>query len=462
MDFPPAEPGIDADLALVAAWMANQRWFANKGALPILEELGQWELPSPVPGVRYVTHLLLDHTPGKPLLYQVPLAYRREQLEGVGALGLSRGEWVYDAPHDVEYVRALLRMLAAGQEVTGVAIWALGGRGPAAIPFDADSVALRTRVLSGEQSNTSIIAEWPGTSTLPVICKLFRAIHHGDNPDVELQGALAAAGSPAVPRAAGHVIAEWPDRGRASGRARGHLAFAQEFLPGAEDAWRVALEAAGAGIDFTERAALLGVATAGVHATLAVTLGTRPVDDADIDDVLEQMSGRLELAIAEAPALEQHRAALEEVLRLARTAVWPAQQRIHGDLHLGQVLDVPGRGWVLVDFEGEPLRPMHERSRLDSPLRDVAGMLRSFDYVAGSLAVTAGVDAREWAAAARAAFADGYSEASGIDLGRSRALLDAFEADKALYEAVYEVRNRPEWLPIPLAAIERISTRVPG
>ncbi|MGX5681213.1 maltokinase N-terminal cap-like domain-containing protein [Schumannella luteola] len=459
MTIPPAEPGSGAELSLVGSWMATQRWFANKGAQPVLDEIGRWELPAPA-GARFVTHLLLDHTPGKPLLYQVPLAYRRELPEGATPIGRTGDEWVLDAPHDPEYVSALLGMLAGGAEHRGTATWALGARSPAAVPFDAGSPALRSRVLSGEQSNTSIVAEWPGTGALPVICKIFRAIHHGENPDVELQGALAAAGSPVVPRAVGHVIAEWPDRGQPTGRARGHLAFAQEFLPGAEDAWRVALESASAGNDFSARARALGIATAGVHATLASALASRPADQADIEDTLESMSRRLETAIAEIPALGAHRTALEDVLRLARSTSWPALQRIHGDLHLGQVLDVPGRGWVMVDFEGEPLRPMVERSRLDNPLRDVAGMLRSFDYVAGSLAVTAGIDASEWARAARLAFAEGYSEASGDDLGERHPLVDAFEADKALYEAVYEVRNRPAWLPIPLAGIERIAARV--
>jgi predicted trehalose synthase len=189
---------------------------------------------------------------------------------------------------------------------------------------------------------------------------------------------------------------------------------------------------------------------------------TRPAGPEDIAEALAQMAGRLAAAIAEVPDLARHKSALVDVLALARNAEWPAQQRIHGDLHLGQVLDVPGRGWVMVDFEGEPLRPMRERSRLDNPLRDVAGMLRSFDYVAGSLSVTSGVDAREWSATARAAFAEGYGEASGLDLTANRAVLDAFEADKALYEAVYEARNRPSWLPIPVAAIERLATRVVG
>jgi predicted trehalose synthase len=101
---------------------------------------------------------------------------------------------------------------------------------------------------------------------------------------------------------------------------------------------------------------------------------------------------------------------------------------------------------------------MHERSGLDSPLRDVAGMLRSFDYVAGSLAVSGSPrDARDWAAAARAAYSSGYSAASGRDIRGNGALIDAFELDKALYETVYEARNRPDWLPIPVGAIERLT-----
>ena len=122
------------------------------------------------------------------------------------------------------------------------------------------------------------------------------------------------------------------------------------------------------------------------------------------------------------------------------------------------MLAAPGRGWVLVDFEGEPLRPMHERSRLDSPMRDVAGMLRSFDYVAGSLEVsgTAPTGIADWVDRARAAFEAGYSEASGRDLAENRALVDAFETDKALYETVYETRHRPGWVEVPLRAVGRL------
>ena len=150
---------------------------------------------------------------------------------------------------------------------------------------------------------------------------------------------------------------------------------------------------------------------------------------------------------------------------------------MHGDYHLGQVLQVPGRGWVLLDFEGEPMRPMGERSAPDLALRDVAGMLRSFDYVEGSLTLarsqTTGLDAdargldaqedasddraRAWAVSARTAFLAGYRAGSGAP--PEGALLDALELDKAVYEAIYEARHRPAWLPIPLAAVARLATR---
>jgi predicted trehalose synthase len=146
------------------------------------------------------------------------------------------------------------------------------------------------------------------------------------------------------------------------------------------------------------------------------------------------------------------------VLSSAAGDEWPRFQRIHGDLHLGQVLLVPGRGWVLLDFEGEPLRPMDERSEPDSPLRDVAGMLRSFDYVAGTLELEGGDGAagRVAADAARAAYLEGYAAGIGEPVETHARLLAAFELDKALYECVYEVRNRPDWLPIPERAVHRL------
>ena len=138
-------------------------------------------------------------------------------------------------------------------------------------------------------------------------------------------------------------------------------------------------------------------------------------------------------------------------------------QRIHGDYHLGQVLDVPDRGWVLLDFEGEPLRPISERSDPDLALRDVAGMLRSFDYAAhqaesGDLPpAQARAWGQAWAARCREDFCLGYADVHGQDPRDHPALLVALELDKALYEVVYEARNRPDWIDVPLRAVARLT-----
>src|ERR1019366_1103218 len=137
---------------------------------------------------------------------------------------------------------------------------------------------LASRVLVGEQSNTSIIMDMVdtlGAPMKPLICKLFRVLQGGQNPDVVVQSVLSAAGSSRVPSSVGYVCGQWPDAASAGGVATGHLAFAQEFLPGVEDAWRVALAAVASGADFSEQARSLGQASAQVHATLAQTMGTR-------------------------------------------------------------------------------------------------------------------------------------------------------------------------------------------
>jgi maltokinase len=455
----------DADLPeSLSDWVAEQRWYADKGSVPRFERIGGWQIDGD--GVTITTHYLLAHGQGRATLYQVPLTERAAPIEDatlVDTIDTPAGlRYRYDATTDAAYAATLLqlmldeRQLDAGTDAEPVA----GHRQPGAPDIRVTSA----RILSGEQSNTSIICQV--SSGNPVIIKVFRALHHGDNPDVELQSAIAAAGSSLVPTSVGSLSGSWSDTGRPEGRAHGDLAFAQEFLPGVEDAWRVALDAAESNTDFRERAHALGVATAEVHAVLATALPTKPTEPADVSAILRSMRGRLAMAEAEVPALRDVHSRIEEIFAAAEAAVWPPLQRIHGDYHLGQVLWVKDRGWVLLDFEGEPLRPMDERSVPDITLRDVAGMLRSFDYVAGSVELGAtvidGADTppvAEWAAAARTAFTEGYVERSGADLLAHRELLDAFELDKALYETVYEARNRPGWLAIPTDAIQRLLLR---
>lgn len=446
----------------VAPWMARQRWYAAKGGTPSLRTIARSD--DVTDEVRVVTAFVIDDAATGAVLYQVPTTEHRHPVpeleharidtpydatgpdatgpDATGPDAPAPGSATYDGPHDLAYARWLLGRIDAGAE-------SLTPIGP----------VRSARVLRGEQSNTSIICETEHSGI--VIVKVFRVLHHGDNPDVTTQQALSAAGSSRVPRVFGALRGTWPDTGRADGVASGHLAFAQEFLPGLDDAWRVALTDARNGDSFAAGAERLGAALAEVHATLADVMPTEPATSDRVRSALDTMSARLETAAAEVPAIAEHADDVRAVYARAAEADWPALQRIHGDLHLGQVLSAPEpRGWVFLDFEGEPLRPLHERSLPDVPLRDVAGMLRSFDYVAGALAHDDDpVDAAAWAAEARSAFLGGYERGIGVDLRDHRAVLDAFELDKAVYEVVYEARNRPTWVGIPVAAVTRLVAR---
>ncbi|HEY1531383.1 MAG TPA: phosphotransferase [Galbitalea sp.] len=439
-----------AELALpepLLEWIPRQRWYAGKGQGASLTRRGGWTITPE--DAEILTHYVLDRQPSGATLYQVPLTRRGIPLEGVAPIWNDESGYYYDAPHDPAYVEAILRLIVTESETGGTRGHRQPGSGTVRI--------LDSSVLRGEQSNTSIICRVDGGS--PIIVKVFRALHAGDNPDVVLQSAISAAGSSLVPASVGYVSGEWPDRAQPNGTAHGSLAFAQEFLEGAEDAWRTALRAATAGEDFSLRARRLGSATAELHQTLAAAMPTREPEQADIDRLLAGMSARADSALGAVPDLERYRGAIEATIAAVRSTPWPRLQRIHGDFHLGQVLAV-GDAWVMVDFEGEPLRPMAERSELDLAVRDVAGMLRSFDYVAGAVlhsgAPETELSPTEWARSARLAFLAGYAESSTTGSTDS-GLLDALELDKALYEAVYEARNRPDWLGIPVEAVQRLA-----
>lgn len=447
---------MDTTQELLATWMPHQRWYSAKGRTPALRIVAAWESSDPriTDAVRVRTLLVADDSAQPATVYQVPVVERPTstvRAEPDRVIGSPRtGTTLVDGPSDEAYAAALLRLVTRGGEEHGPEAGVRGIPLPSAPAPDG----YRPEVLRGEQSNTSIVYHGP-EGTTPIIVKVFRQLHPGLNPDIELQTALARSGSPYVPAAIGALTGWWP--GSAS---EGSIAFAQEFLPGVRDAWVVALRAATSGEDFAAPARELGVATAAVHRSLAELFGAAPASADEQALLTGAWHRRLAVAIAELPGLAGSRERIEAVYDRATRTVWPALQRVHGDFHLGQAILVPGRGWRLLDFEGEPLRPMTERVRPDLALRDVAGMLRSFDYVAGSVRRAhpdrPRIAARAWADAARTAFLGGYAAESGADLDAHRALQDALELDKAVYEAIYEARNRPDWVEIPTQAIARL------
>ena len=452
---------------LLAPWLPDQRWYAAKGGgLPELSPGGDIRL-TPVPGdagdgdvavdVRFVRATTPD---GVTVTYQVPLTCRAEPEPGLehALIGVVDGRYVYDGPHDPAFLRALLRLLAdRGEAWSGDG--AVFGRARAVRPPGgwAPAPDARASVLAGEQSNTSVVVR----GDRPMIVKLFRVLAPGDNPDVVIQTSLARAGSTRVPVPAGWLEGWWP--GPDGGvPVRGHLAYACEFLSGSEDAWRVATRAVAAGESFAEEARELGATTAAVHLGLARALPTRVADPRVLGALADGLLARVDWAVDAVPALRPYTAAARARVDAVRTVRGtPDLQQVHGDYHLGQVLHHAERGWIVLDFEGEPLRPLSERLAPDLALRDVAGMLRSFDYAARHASL--GTDdsdgsaaAQAWAVQCREAFLDGYGAAVGRDPREDDVLLGALELDKALYEAVYETRNRPDWAVIPLEAVQRL------
>ena len=226
-----------------------------------------------------------------------------------------------------------------------------------------------------------------------------------------------------------------------------------------EDGSAEIVRAAEAGGDFAGEAHRLGIATAQVHADLAAAFGTDELGQDALAELTEQMFRKLDLAKAAVPEIGRYaEKAGDAYSQLAKLKGPFPVQRVHGDYHLGQVLRTE-TGWVVLDFEGEPATPLAQRRARSSPLRDVAGMLRSFDYAARhqlighpEQAALSGA-ARDWVRRNASAFCAGYAEAGGLDPAANDVLLRALQLDKAVYEVLYEARHRPSWLPIPLDSL---------
>jgi maltokinase len=384
-------------------------------------------------------------TDGTTALYQVPFGVRPlEQterfLEGKGRSLLGDADTddgavlVYDALVDPELAIEFVHHIAPGEHVEHV------------------------RSLNVEQSNTSVVYDER------LIMKLFRRVPDGPNPDVEVTEALARVGFENISA----PVSSWRKDGR-------DLAVVRQFLEGGTEGWQLALtslrdmydsrlDPADAGGDFAPEARRLGEITANMHVALAKAFGVQDGDGAEWAATMLDNLGHSSARNLDAAAIAQ---AYEGLRALEDTG---KSIRVHGDYHLGQTMRIDS-GWYILDFEGEPAAPLEERRAPSSPLRDVAGMLRSFHYASHVALVERGAEAADdddlralgvrWEEHVAASFLSGYAQVDEVtkllpesDEANS-VVLDAFIVAKAVYEVGYELAHRPDWVRIPLEAIAR-------
>lgn len=445
-----------------SAYLARQRWYAGSEAAIVTIEPLPWILdPATGFGVRFE----LVHVQGEDgiRIYNVPASCRREPFPGLdGALmAVEDGVYVYDAMLDAHARSALL----SGFLRTPGLRTPVGGTQMGGVIYEVDAplqLTARTATvpLVAEQSNTSVIV---GDDLL---WKLFRIVGPGRNPDIEVGRALTATGAPEIA-----PVRAWISAPADSGRGSIDLAMLYDYYPTATDGWDSARasfrdlradpdhSAAQAGGDFAAESARLGAAVASVHGLMS-GLATAEREDTALTELSSRLLSRFNEAMGVAPELSRWSGAAQVAYAELNALTDPFRvQRVHGDLHLGQTLRTVD-GWKVFDFEGEPAKPLADRARLDSPLRDVAGMLRSFDYAprsvlmqVGDESTTAKARAAEWSARNCEAFLHGY----GIgESPTAYVLLRCYQIDKAAYEVAYEAQHRPAWSGIPLDALERL------
>jgi maltokinase len=452
---------VDKVVTELPAWLPGQRWFAGKDRPVTVVRPVSW---TPLrDGDPMLLHLVVEVIQDdRSEQYQLLIGCGSQLPEHLGASWLGNGDGLvcYEAAGDADLTATLLDLMVDGGRV-----------GPLTFEHEPDVTLtgdLRARPVIAEQSNTSLVF---GSQ---YILKLYRKLAPGLNPDLKLHRALRGVGSDHIAPPLGSIS------GDLGGTEPTTVAMLQQFVGDAVDGWAMAttsvrdlmaepdLGASEVGGDFAGEAQRLGHAVATVHAELRTALGQHEVDADEFERTVAAMARRLDAVAARVPELvpmvPSLRAAFEKV-REVKAPVY--MQFIHGDLHLGQVLRT-ANGWLLIDFEGEPAAPPAERGVLRSPLRDVAGMLRSFDYAAHQMLVGLTEEdehltenALGWSRRNRAAFCDGYAEVDVESIGDPRAhgdLLRAFELDKAVYEVAYEHANRPEWLAVPLSSISRLTT----
>jgi maltokinase len=441
-------------------WIVAQRWFASK-----TREVAHIDVVDAV-ALRVETPLLVlclveaRFPAGTHETYQMPLGLRPVHDGWSDRVILETEGWVvYDALADPAHGRELLHRMRSNTELQSgqdefIFRWAesagagLGG-------------TVDVRPVGVEQSNSSIVF---GED---LILKAFRRLEPGVNPELELLRFLSARGFEHIAPLAGWYEVE----GRLLDATLGIL---QEYLANARDGWKLALDELHSDPEgLLNRLHALG----GVIGQLHAALGSDATDPAfspdepsaealsiltaDVDEQIERVFLDLPEIEALAPIRGRGQDVRERLAALSHVGVGGRVIRTHGDLHLGQTM-LSERGWVVLDFEGEPARPLPERRLKRSPLRDVAGMLRSFSYAtAGSRLLRRHEPPDGWEERARERFLDGYHgsvDRSLLPPGQQAAdqLLAVFELEKAVYELRYELNNRPEWVSIPVAGILRL------
>jgi maltokinase len=436
-----------------------QRWFGSKSEEVIHAHVLDAAMLHPEPLLLAAALAEVRFQPGTHELYQLLLGFRPVDEEWADdVIGESDGYTAYDALADPALARELVRLMARNATLeAGDGVFEF--RAVAGGMLDGDLGEIRRS--DAEQSNTSVIF---GDR---LILKAYRRLEAGLNPELEMLRFLTLRGFENIPPLGGFYAYVGKPLNTT-------LGIVQEFVPNAPDGWALALDALrNEPESFPPRLRRLGEVTGSMHTCLAADASdpafapeepsqeALPLLVATVDEEIEQLF----LDLPDLPVLEPVRGRGEEIRERLRqiSAVGPTGRMIrhHGDYHLGQVLW--GRDdWVILDFEGEPARSLAERRRKRSPLRDVAGMLRSFAYAASAAELAGGSPAPDgWEGRAREEFLSGYFENVDRTLIPSSQdaidrLLSLFELEKAVYELRYELNHRPDWLGIPVAGILRL------
>ena len=441
-------------------WVVEQRWFASKsrevGHLNVMEAV-TLRSESPLLVLALIEAVF---SAGTHETYQVPLGLRPASEGWTERVILEHDGWtVSDGLADPALGRELLHRMRSESEVTvpdGVLEFRWASSATTALGGTVD-----VRPVGVEQSNSSIVF---GDD---LILKVFRRLEPGVNPELELLRFLSERDFPHIAPIAGwfHYEGSLMDA---------TLGVLQEYLAGARDGWDLALDALSADPEaFLANLHALGVVTGELHTTLGSEAGDpafapeQPSTEAlailtaTIDEEIERIFVELPDLEALDPIRGRGQDVQERLQMLSHVGAGGRIIRTHGDYHLGQTM-LAERGWVLLDFEGEPGRPISQRRLKRSPLRDVAGMLRSFGYAAAGSRILRGTPAPEgWEDRARETFLEGYFEAVDAQLlppgeDPTRKILAIFELEKAVYELRYELNNRPDWVAIPAAGIVRL------